>query len=115
MGRPPADYTLSPENVFSRMVPGRIYTSYKVADKMKVRNAAILPILNALVAQGRIEERPTHTTPRYRRPDVTVKLPKHRGDTSVATPRVIINLKQEIVGYTSELERRQELCMMVRR
>ncbi|VVE07235.1 hypothetical protein [Pandoraea terrigena] len=118
MGRPRLDHTLSPENVFSRMVPGRAYKSYKIADKMRVRNAAILPILKVLVAKGLIEERQTNTTPRYVRPDFTVKRPAvvtGPGAPSVASYRIPISPPRVITDYEREIQRRQELCMMVRR
>lgn len=108
--------SLAPDNVLSRMVPGKTYGAYALAAKFHVPTAKIRPVLELLVQGGKLEL--SHSLSKvlgFRRPqteDVPVECVVVL--TSIATPPMHVRLDGELTGYDAEFRRRAELCMMVR-
>ncbi len=118
MARPHNDNSLTLDNVLSRMVPGKTYPAHIVATKFHVPTSAIRPILEELVKTNRLEL--SKAIPKalgFRRPkaDADEVVPEPVVvETSIATQPKHIRLDGELTGYTSEIDRRVALCMMVR-
>lgn len=115
MNRPRLNNSLAPDNIISRMAPGKIYGAYALAAKFHVKTDLIRPALDTLVQAGRIELCSAQTGPAGFRRAKDQPPPAPPVETSIATPPVTVRMSGELSGYELDLRQRAALCMMVRK
>jgi hypothetical protein len=116
MNRPRLNDSLAPDNVLSRMIPGKTYGAYALAAKFHVPTAKIRPVLEKMVKAGTLELSTAQPgTLGFRRAKEAAQ-PAEQAPvtTSVATPPVLIRLSGTLSGYESEIAQRIALCMLTR-
>lgn len=115
MNRPRSNNSLAPDNVLSRMLPGKTYGAYVLAAKFHVPTARIWPVLDLMVTRGMLEMGAAQPgTIGFRRAKEAPAFEQEQVLTSIATPPVLVTLKGTLTGYDSEIARRVELCMLAR-
>lgn len=116
MNRPRLNDSLAPDNVLSRMLPGKTYGAYALAAKFHVRTAIIRPVLEQMVERGQLELSSAQPgTVGFRRSKATLE-PADAPTiaTSVATPLKHVQFNEELKGYSTEIAQRIALCMLAR-
>lgn len=116
MNRPRLNDSLAPDNVLSRMVPGKTYGAYALAAKFHVPTAKIRPVLEKMVDVGTLELNAAQPGMLgFRRAKETVKpIEQEQVLTTIATPPVLVRLTGTLTGYDNEIARRVALCMLAR-
>lgn len=116
MNRPRLNDSLAPDNVLSRMIPGKTYGAYALAAKFHVRTATIRPVLEQMVERGQLELNSARVgTVGFRRSEVALNKPEAPPiATSVATRPEPVRLDGELTGYDKEFAQRIALCMLAR-
>jgi hypothetical protein len=116
MNRPRLNDSLAPDNVLSRMVPGKTYGAYALAAKFHVRTAKMRPVLEKMISGGMLELSTSQPgTVGFRRAKETAQpIEQEPVLTTVATPPVLVRLDGTLTGYDNEIARRVALCMLVR-
>lgn len=116
MNRPRLNDSLAPDNVLSRMLPGKTYGAYALAAKFHVRTATIRPVLEQMVERGQLELSSAQPgTLGFRRSKASLEAAEVPTiATSVATPLQQVRLDGELRGYDNEFAQRMALCMLAR-
>lgn len=116
MNRPRLNDSLAPDNVLSRMIPGKTYGAYALAAKFHVRTAVIRPVLEQMVERGDLEISSAQPgTIGFRRSKATLAPAAEPAfETSIATQPRPVRLDGELRGYDTELAQRVALCMLAR-
>lgn len=116
MNRPRLNDSLAPDNVLSRMVPGKTYGAYALAAKFHVPTAKIRPVLEKMVTIGTLELSAAQPgTLGFRRAKETAQQAEPQTVvTTMATAPQLVRLDGTLTGYDNEIARRVALCMLVR-
>lgn len=116
MNRPRLNDSLAPDNVLSRMVPGKTYGAYALAAKFHVRTAKIRPVLDRMITLGMLELSSSQPgTIGFRRSrELAQPVEQEPVVTTVATPPVLVRLEGTLTGYDNDIARRVALCMLAR-
>lgn len=115
MNRPRLNDSLAPDNVLSRMVPGKIYGAYALAAKFHVRTAKMRPVLEKMITLGMLETTSQPGVLGFRRAkEIAQPVSQEQIETTVATQPVLVRLEGTLTGYDNEIARRVALCMLVR-
>lgn len=116
MNRPRLNDSLAPDNVLSRMVPGKTYGAYALAAKFHVRTAKMRPVLEKMITLGMLELSTSQPgTVGFRRAkEIVPPVSQEPIQTTVATQPMLVRLDGVLTGYDTEIARRMALCMLVR-
>lgn len=116
MNRPRLNDSLAPDNVLSRMVPGKTYGAYALAAKFHVCTAKMRPVLEKMITLGMLEiSNAQPGTLGFRRAkEIAQPVSQEQIETTVATQPVLVRLEGTLTGYDNEIARRVALCMLVR-
>jgi hypothetical protein len=115
MNRPRLNDSLAPDNVLSRMVPGKTYGAYALAAKFHVRTAKMRPVLEKMITLGMLETTSQPGALGFRRAkEIVQPVDQEPMQTTIATPPVLVRLEGTLTGYDNEIAQRMALCMLVR-
>lgn len=113
--------TPTPELILSRMAPGKTYVTHRLADKLRVKSAAIRGLLAAMVEDGRLGKctppgaNNSHFFIAGTYVKAAPKAPEPVADPlTIAGRRAPPPLDRNIRGYDAEIAQRVALCMLAR-
>lgn len=116
---PYAQQTVTPELILSRMTPGKLYVTHRLADKLRCKTVEIRGLLTQMVEEGKLAKIRTDASNAkffiagtYSPPE-SVAVPTADPST-IAGRRAPPPLDRDLTGYGAEIAQRVALCMLTR-
>jgi len=113
-----AKKTPAADRVLAAMTPGEVQSPSDLAKRFGTAAALVRPVLEQLVTAGSLDRvhRPRVKLPNYILAGTEKNMTQRDGYVGIpAAPRTYVVMTGNLDAYMSEIRRRADLCMMVRR